>query len=54
MKELIAYLIEEINNGAGASLLLVKLEMLQRIAERCPSYYMDEIVRALKEDNNAE
>ena len=54
MKELIAYLIEEINNGAGASLLLVKLEMLQRIAEKCPSYYVTDVVKALKEENNAE
>ena len=52
MKELIEWIIEEIDGGAGPSVLRLKLEMLLTIAEKCPSYYLPEIVNALggKED----
>lgn len=47
MKELIEWIMDEINAGSGASVIYMKLEMLHTIAEKCPSYYLTEIVKAL-------
>ncbi len=47
MKELIEWIMGEINAGADAARIYMKLEMLLRVAEKCPSYYLTEIVKAL-------
>ena len=55
MNKFIAWIIEQIENGTGTATLLTQLKLLQRIGEKCPSYYLDSVVGALTEvDEDAE
>lgn len=53
MKELIDWLIAEIDGGCGTATLRMKLEMLQKIESVCPSYYMPDIIKALGGEEDA-
>lgn len=55
MKNFINWIVKEINAGSSASTLLLKLSILQKIADNMSDYSFNTVIEALtKEDEDAE